>query len=409
MGDCVKKASIKNNTDSPKLVTREPGYGTSVSLKIALLAVLLAGLAGFYGGWLGADYHAREQTSQLLIDDTVVTEEGRLISELAKEVGPSVVSINVVTSEVVRDDFFFGFGPTERERRGAGTGVILNEAGVIITNRHVVPEGTTDIVITLSDGTELDDIDVIGRTNQGDALDIAFLQVNDVRGRELVPARLGSSIDSEVGERVIAIGNALGRFQNTVTSGIISGFGRSIMAGGGASVDTLQNLIQTDAAINQGNSGGPLVNSRGEVIGINTAVAGGSAEGIGFALPIDDLKGMISGVLETGELKRPYLGVRFVMLNENLAFEAGLDQSTGAYLAPGSSSQPTILPDSPAEVAELQERDVITHVDGIEIDDSNSLSSLIARNQVGKTVTLTIVRDNETFDVDVRLEAMPQN
>lgn len=402
----MKKASSKSG--SPKLVTREPGHSTSVSVKIVVLAVLFAGLAGFYGGWLGADYHAREQTSSFQTADTVVTEEGRLISELAKEVGPSVVSINVVTSEVTRDDFF-GFGPAERERRGAGTGVILNEAGVIITNRHVVPEGTTDIVITLSDGTELDDIDVIGRTNQGDALDIAFLQINDVRGRELVPARLGSSIDSEVGERVIAIGNALGRFQNTVTSGIISGFGRSIMAGGGASVDTLQNLIQTDAAINQGNSGGPLVNSRGEVIGINTAVAGGSAEGIGFALPIDDLKGMISGVLETGELKRPYLGVRFVMLNENLAFEAGLDQTTGAYLAPGSSSQPTILPDSPAEAAELQERDVITHVDGIEIDDNNSLSSLIARNQVGETVTLTIVRDNETFDVDVRLEAMPQN
>lgn len=407
-----EKQPSKNRVSTPQLTTREPGHSTSVSVKIVLLAVLLAGLAGFGGGWLGSEYYSAQLADQpgtLQLEDTVVGEEGRQISELVKEVGPSVVSINVVTSEVTRDDFF-GFGaPTERERRGAGTGVILNEEGVVITNRHVVPEGTSDITITLSDGTELDDIEVIGRTNQGDTLDIAFLRINDSRDRDLVPAKLGDSLDAAVGERVIAIGNALGRFQNTVTSGIISGFGRSVMAGGGgASVDTLQNLIQTDAAINQGNSGGPLVNSRGEVIGINTAVAGGSAEGIGFALPIDDLKGMIAGVLEAGELQRPYLGVRFVMLNEDLAFEVGVDQTIGAYLAPGTSRQPTILPDSPAEAAELQERDIITAVDGIEVDDNNSLSSLIARNRVGETITLTIIRDNESFDTEIRLEAMPE-
>ncbi len=410
----MKKPTSKapKNQNGFKLVTRDPGHGTSLSTKLLLLSMLIAGLAGFGGGWLGADYHRVQTEDEIRLDmqeDTVVAEEGRQISELVKEVGPSVVSINVLASEATIDDPFFGFGmPMERERASAGTGVILNEEGVIITNRHVVPEGTTDITITLADGTELDDIEVIGRTNQDDALDIAFLQINDSRDRELTPAKLGSSIDSEVGERVIAIGNALGRFENTVTSGIISGFGRNVTAGGRGHVDTLQNLIQTDAAINQGNSGGPLVNSHGEVIGINTAVAGGSAEGIGFALPIDDLKGMIAGVLETGELERPYLGVRFVMLNEDLAFEVGVDETRGAYLAPGTSRQPTILPDSPADQAELQERDIITHADGIEVDDNNSLTSLIARNRVGETVTLTIVRDGESFDVDVRLEAMPE-
>ena len=410
----MKKTTPKKTKkqDEAKLTTREPGHGTSVSTKVLLLSVLAAGLAGFGGGLLGADYHQvqiEDEARLEMQEDTIVAEEGRQISELVKEVGPSVVSINVLASEMTIDDPFFGFGgPTERERASAGTGVILNEDGVIITNRHVVPEGLTDITITLADGTELDDIEVIGRTNQEDALDVAFLQINDSRDRDLVPAELGSSIDSEVGERVIAIGNALGRFENTVTSGIVSGFGRNVTAGGGGNVDTLQNLVQTDAAINQGNSGGPLVNSRGEVIGINTAVAGGSAEGIGFALPIDDLKGMITGVLETGELERPYLGVRFMMLNEDLAFEVGVDQTSGAYLAPGSSGQPTILPDSPADEADLQERDVITHVDGVEIDDDNSLTSLIARNQVGESVTLTIVRDDESFDVDIRLEAMPE-
>lgn len=384
---------------------------TNMSMRLVVFAILLSALAGFGGGLMGADYRqvqlAEENSAVSLRDgNTVVSEEGRLISELVKEVGPSVVSINVLTTQI-QDDFFFGT-PTERERQSAGTGVILSADGIVITNRHVVPEGTTDVTITLSDGTELDDIDVVGRTNQGDSLDVAFLRINDSRDRELIPAVLGNSIDAEVGERVIAIGNALGRFQNTVTSGIISGFGRSVMARGGSSIDTLQNLIQTDAAINQGNSGGPLVNSRGEVIGINTAVAGGGAEGIGFALPIDDIKGLIGGVLDTGELLRPYLGVRFVMLNEDLAFEVGVQRISGAYLAPGTSRQPTILPDSPAERAGLQERDIIVSVDGIAVDESNSLTSLIARNRVGDTLILTIVRDNEELQVEIELEAMPQ-
>jgi len=229
------------------------------------------------------------------------------------------------------------------------------------------------------------------------------------KGKDLTPAQLGSSIDTDVGARVIAIGNALGQFQNTVTSGIVSGFGRSVMARGGSRVDSLQNLIQTDAAINQGNSGGPLVNSRGEVIAINTAVAGGSAEGIGFAIPIDDIKGLIAGVLEDGELQRPYIGVRFVNLTEDYAYEVNLDQTAGAYLAPGSARQPTILPDSPAEKAGLQEKDIITAVDGVVVNRSNSLTSLIARNRVGETVELTVVRDGQEQKISVVLEALPEN
>lgn len=402
----------KKNTSPSNKKLQGHRHSTDMSMKLVIFAVLLSALAGFGGGLIGADYQQSqlaEESTTLRDGDTVVSEEGRLISELVKEVGPSVVSINVLATSQSQDDFFFGFGAQpERERQSAGTGVILSEDGVVITNRHVIPEGTTDVTITLSDGTELDDIDIIGRTNQGDSLDVAFLRINDSRDRELVPAVLADSIDAEVGERVIAIGNALGRFQNTVTSGIISGFGRSVMARGGTNVDTLQNLIQTDAAINQGNSGGPLVNSRGEVVGINTAVAGGGAEGIGFALPIDDIKGLIAGVLDTGELLRPYIGVRFVMLNEDLAFEAGVERTSGAYLAPGTSRQPTILPDSPADKAGLAERDIITEVDGISVDESNSLTSLIARNRVGETVNLTIVRDNEEQEIDIELEAMPQ-
>ncbi|MCA1807323.1 MAG: trypsin-like peptidase domain-containing protein [Actinobacteria bacterium] len=373
------------------------------------VTILVALLAGFIGAYIGLEYFPSKEVSfDRQAAEEVVVDEGRLISELVKEVGPSVVSVNVLQTEVTRDPFF-GFESRGVERQSAGTGVILDDEGVVITNRHVVPEGTTDVSITLSDGTELDDIEIIGRTNQEDSLDVAFLRIRDKKGKDLTPAQLGSSIDTDVGARVIAIGNALGQFQNTVTSGIVSGFGRSVMARGGSSIDSLQNLIQTDAAINQGNSGGPLVNSRGEVIGINTAVAGGSAEGIGFAIPIDDIKGLIAGVLEDGELQRPYIGVRFVNLTEDYAYEVNLDQTTGAYLAPGSARQPTILPDSPAEKAGLQEKDIITAVDGIEVNSSNSLTSLIARNRVGETVELTIVRDGQAQKLSVVLEALPEN
>ena len=388
-------------------VQRDDNISTA---RVIIFCSTLAVLAGFGGGWIGSQYHQDTQEARPTTQEEraqLVIEEGQHISELVETVGPSVVSINVLSAQA-EEDFFFGFGmPTERQRQSAGTGVILSEDGIVITNRHVIPEGTTDITITLSDGTELDDIEIIGRTNQGDSLDVAFLRINDTQGRDIIPAQLGNSLEASVGERVIAIGNALGRFQNTVTSGIISGFGRSVMAGGGRSVDTLQNLIQTDAAINQGNSGGPLVNTRGEVIGINTAVAGGSAEGIGFALPIDDIRGLITSVLETGELQRPYIGVRFILLNESVAAEFDLEQTEGAFIAPGTSSQPAILPDSPADQAGLQEEDIIVGVNEQLVDERNPLGSLISRYPVGETVRLEIIRGGETLEVDVVLAAMP--
>lgn len=400
-----KKASPDKTTKKSQAQLKKADNHRTVH---PFLMLLIALLAGFIGSYVGLQYFSDQGSSfDRRAAEEVVVDEGRLISELVAEVGPSVVSVNVVQTDTARDPFF-GFGGQGAERQSAGTGVILDEDGVVITNRHVVPEGTTDISLTLSDGTELDDVELIGRTNQDDSLDVAFLRINDSKGKDLTPARIGSSIDTEVGARVIAIGNALGQFDNTVTSGIVSGFGRSVIARGGSSADSLQNLIQTDAAINQGNSGGPLVNSRGEVIGINTAVAGGSAEGIGFAIPIDDIKGLIAGVLETGELQRPYIGVRFVNLTEDYAYEVNLDQTTGAYLAPGNARQPTILPDSPADKAGLQEKDIITAVDGVEVGPDASLTSLIARNQVGETVDLTIVRDGEKQQISVALEALPE-
>jgi serine protease Do len=238
-----------------------------------------------------------------------------------------VVSVNVNITGTNSSGFgLFGFSQPTNEQ-AAGTGIIISSDGIIMTNRHVVPDGTTKVSVTLSDGTELKNVTVLGRTSSSDNLDVAFLKVNDTQGHKLSPATIGDSSKVQVGDDVVAIGNALGQFQNTVTSGIISGYGRSVTAGdsSGNSSDTenLDNLFQTDAAINEGNSGGPLVNLNGQVIGMNTAIAG-NAQNVGFAIPINDVKGLIDQVVQSGKFSRPYLGVRYVPLTADIAKEYNL-------------------------------------------------------------------------------------
>jgi serine protease Do len=307
-----------------------------------------------------------------------------------------------MTSTEVQQDFF-GNG-REFESRSAGTGFVISEDGIIITNRHVIPEGTTGVTVTFSNGQEAE-ADVIGRTNQSDPLDVGFLKLKDPDAFEFSVATLGDSDAVQVGDRAIAIGNALGEFQNTVTSGIISGFGRDIEAFDGGGVETLQNLFQTDAAINSGNSGGPLVNSASEVIGINVATA--SAENISFAIPINDAKGLIAIVLERGKLERPYLGVRYVPLDEDVARQLGLDVTEGAYIPIDNAQRPAILPDSPAAKAGLQQEDVIIAIDGEKLTEDKGLVSILGSRRVDDTVELTILRDNEEIQVSVTLEAAP--
>jgi serine protease Do len=376
-----------------------------------LLAFLLLTLGvlslGFLGGWLGAQSRGQQMANQSNeASRQIISSESQVISEIAKNVAPSVVSVNVTSRETGRS--IFGFGQAF-EQASAGTGVIISGDGVVITNRHVVPEDATSVSITLSDGTDLDEVEVIGRTGDGDSLDIAFLKITDAQGKQLAPARLGDSSAMVVGDKVVAIGNALGQFQNTVTTGIISGYGRSITAATDeGTAETLLNLFQTDAAINQGNSGGPLVNINGDVIGINTAVAG-RAENIGFAIPINDIKGLITGVLETGELRRPYLGVRYISLTDDYAFEFDLPVKRGAYIVPAEqSARPSVLADSPADKAGLKPGDIITKVDDTSINEDNSLTSILGSYQVGDSVQLTYVRGDDEQAATVKLEAAPQ-
>lgn len=377
---------------------------------LIILVILIGGLAGFGGAWLANRDSDGLVTGNVGREKKVVSSQSRLISQIAKSVGPSVVSVNVSIGGS-GEGGAFGFAPSQ-QAQGAGTGIIISSSGLIVTNRHVVPAGTTSVSVTLSDGTELEDVSVIGRTADNDTLDIAFLKVNDSQGHKLSPATLGNSSAVEVGDDVVAIGNALGQFQNTVTSGIISGYGRSLQTGDGSSQSAgegLVDLFQTDAAINEGNSGGPLVNLNGQVIGINTAVAG-NAENIGFAIPINDIKGSVEQVSKTGKLARPYLGVRYVQLTADIAKELKVSASNGngALIVPTvDGATPSVLPESPAAKAGLRANDVIIAVNGVKIDQTHSLTALLSRQQPGDKIKLMVLRDGKTSQPTVTLGVQP--
>lgn len=374
--------------------------GNNGKVWYAVFVVMACFGLGFLGGLLAV---STQDGNGLLGENTtsaeVVLNESNVITQVVEKARDSVVSINVTSQQQTQNLFF---GPQSFESSSAGTGIILTSDGLVVTNKHVIPESSRTVTVVLADGTEYDDVEVIGRDPFND---IAFLQINGVS--DLEPAELGNSSEMDVGDKVIAIGNALGQFETTVTSGILSGTGRPITASDGTEAELLTNLFQTDAAINPGNSGGPLLNINGEVIAINTAVAGG-AENIGFAIPIDDVKPGITSVRENGELVRPYLGVRYVMITPTLAEELELDADQGALLRSGNN-QSAVLPDSPAAEAGLQAGDIITAVNDVPINEDNGLVTTVSQFQVGQSIQLTILRGGEEQTVDVTLKAVPDS
>lgn len=390
------------------------GYDRGLAHRGRALVFALGGIIvlalGFGGGWLGAAAHHDNGTANVTEQKVVLKGEAAVISDIAKNVGQSVVSVDV-TSQSSASPYasIFGFGGGSGQQEDAGTGIILTSDGLIMTNRHVVPSGATNVSITLSDGTVYDNVKVVGRTNDGDSLDVAFLQIQDTKGKTLVPAKIGDSSGVKVGDPVVAIGNALGQFQNTVTSGIISGYGRTLQAqaSDGSSSESLDNLFQTDAAINEGNSGGPLVNLDGQVIGMNTAMASDS-QSIGFAIPINDLSGLIDSVKATGTLQRPYMGVVYVPITSDVKQQYGLSVSNGAYIPTSAQAgQTTVISGGPADKAGVQPGDIITQVDGSDVNQTTSLASLLNKHKVGDKVSLTIVRGGKTITKAVTLDTAP--
>ena len=320
----------------------------------------------------------------------VVTKEEEDIASVVDKVSPSVVSIVTKSQSNSRV-----YGPQEEE--GAGTGIIVGKNGYILTNKHVV-DGANTVGVVLADGTSYDNVKVLGTDPLND---VAFLKIDGVSN--LPAAELGDSTSVRVGQKVVAIGNSLGQYQNTVTSGIISGTGRPISAQAGDSVENLTDLIQTDAAINPGNSGGPLLNLQGQVIGINTAIIE-DAQGIGFSIPISATKGILKGVLDGGPVERAYVGVNFIPITADVAKHYNLPVKKGAYVYV-SDSQSAIIPGGPADKAGVKDKDIITKVNDIEVGDRGGVSSLVAEYAPGDTIKLTVLRGGQTMTINVTLAA----
>jgi serine protease Do len=391
--------SIKNIGKSTVFKTKR------ILRKVPIGLIVLAFIVGFAGSVVGQKFFHERQTS---LDATsnqqkVVTSQSILISTIASKVSPSVVSINVEGQTASNFQSFFGNGGTI-PTQSAGTGIIISSDGVIMTNKHVIPDGTTSVSITTSDGKTYDGVEVLARDPRSN-YDVAFLKIKNVNN--LKPAVLGDSSKMQVGDQVIAIGYALGEYQNTTTYGIISGLGRPVTAGdaSGMAAESLTNLFQTDAAINPGNSGGPLLNMNGEVIGMNTALAS-DAQNIGFSIPINDVKVQIASILSKGKLEVPYLGVRYIVLNKALKEQYKLDSEEGAWLM-AMGAQNAVANGSPADKAGLKQGDIITKVNDDTLSSTNVLSSALSKYNVGDTIYLTYIRDGKTQTAKAVLEVAP--
>lgn len=358
--------------------------------KIALLLVFsfVSGVLGGIFGYSISGGNLQDRISGPKESKTYQVEEQSAIIEAINKVNPAVVSITSEGSAL-------GLFGSVQKTKGAGTGFIVDESGLIVTNKHVVSDENAKYSVFTSDGKEYE-----AEVKARDPLDdIAFIKVN---AKGLPVADLGDSDSLKVGQSVIAIGNALGQYQNTVTTGIVSGVGRAIEAGdsSGGSVESLENIIQTDAAINPGNSGGPLVNIGGQVIGVNTAVDQ-SGQLIGFAIPINMVKKQIDSVKKTGKISRPILGIRYVPITKEFAARNNLKTEKGVLVYGGGDL--AVIPGSPAAKAGIEDGDIILKIGSDDVDSTHSITGLLQKYSPGDKVTLTILRDGKERKIDVAL------
>lgn len=377
---------------------------------IVIVVSFFSGIAGsFVGNKLIERSNAANTTSAIR---EVVTEDSAIIN-VAYNSQPSVVSIIIskdipVYEDLLWDgsweDYFFGNRQeqtgTEEQQIGAGSGFIVSEDGLILTNRHVVSDEGAKYSVILNSGETLD-AEVLARDT---VLDIAIIKVES--DADLVSLPLGDSDVIKVGQRVIAIGNSLGEFSNTVSSGIISGLGRNITAQDGDSAEVLENIIQTDTSINLGNSGGPLLDLAGNVVGVNVAIAA-DAENVGFAIPINLVKIVINSVIEFGEIQRPYLGVRYIPITSSLQESENLPVGFGALVASGNDAEEAVISGSPAQKAGIVEGDIILELNGNKITLQNSLQSEIQKYGIGDSVSVKYLHGNAEEIIDITLEKRP--
>lgn len=285
---------------------------------------------------------------------------------------------------------------TQLEKIGGGSGFIVSSDGLILTNRHVVADTSAEYTVVTYDGKKYP-AKVLARDPSQD------LAIIKIEATGLAAAKIGNSDSIKLGQTAIAIGYSLGEFSNTVSVGVISGLSRTITASGGQfGTETLQGVIQTDAAINPGNSGGPLLNLKGEVIGINTAVASG-AQSIGFAIPVNRAKRDIQSVKSTGTIKIPYLGVRYVNIDADVVKSKKLTVTEGALVI-SDNANPAVVPNSPASKAGIKSGDIITKLGATTLDAEHQLGDVIQNYSIGDVVNVKIIRGSQTIDLKVTLE-----
>lgn len=349
------------------------------------------------------------------------TEETSVVDIVAR-VSPAVVSI-VISKEITPQstgllfpsDLFreFGFeietpqqqqpqGEPQKKQVGAGTGFIITSDGLIATNKHVAYDDNATYEAVLTDGKRYD-ARVLARDP---FIDLALMKIE---AKNLPVVKFGDSDKLQIGETVIAIGNALSEFSNTITKGVVSGIKRRVTAGGpGIGSEVIEEAIQTDAAINPGNSGGPLINMRGEVVGINTAVSQ-AGQNVGFAIPINQAKPAIESVRKTGKIVRPWLGVRYVLITAELKQKNNLPVDYGALIVRGDNQTAlAITPSSPADKAGLRENDIILEIDGVKITQEISLAQQIQKHKPGDKITLKVLSQGNEKDVKAVLEEFKQ-
>ncbi len=349
-----------------------------------------------------------------------IVEQTSDITETVKLVEPSVVSVIVTKDLPILEryyenpfgsgdpffDEFFNFGMpkyrekgTERKEVGGGTAFFISKEGLLLTNKHVVADKEATYTVLLNDETKLD-AEVVAR-DPGNDIAILKVEGEDFPALELAP----EETDLVLGQTVVAIGNALGEFRNTISTGVISGLSRTITAGSasGRMTERLDQIIQTDAAINRGNSGGPLVNLAGQVIGINTAIAS-SAQNVGFALHFSDLRRALQSYEEHGKITRPFLGIRYMPITEALKEKNNLPYDYGALIVRGEDpTDLAVTPGSPADIAGLSENDIILEFNGEKLTLENSLAALVQNMSPGDEVTLKIFSRGEEKEIAVTL------
>ncbi|MBU0546706.1 trypsin-like peptidase domain-containing protein [Patescibacteria group bacterium] len=399
---------------------------------LVLFSILLSSFFGFLAGAVSGSifyFELKDYLSQLNTEFPVLEDKGTVDTEynpqttqeqaiinVVKGNSPAVVSVVIYKEVPIIEQSYtdplgdlFGDSPfqfriptytqrgTEKQKVGGGTGFIISKDGMIVTNKHVALDDNAEYVVLTNDGQEYP-AKVLAKDP---VQDLAILKIE---GLDFPTVKLGDSDSLQIGQTVIAIGNALGEFQNTVSVGVISGLGRTITASGGGMIETLEDIIQTDAAINPGNSGGPLLNLRGEVIGINTAVSL-QGQSIGFTIPINKAKKDIDQVKELGKIVYPFLGVRYVIITQEVQQENNLLVDYGALIISGQGAdEKAIYPGSPAEKAGLKEGDIILEFGGKKITTNNPLAKIISNYNVGDEITLKVLIGQEEKIFSIILE-----